>query len=110
MKFEKGELRDSIRSADHPAKAAKLAKANRKLVRKDWSQVRQLMMTRAVYTKCRTHREVADLLLSTGDKHIVDTTMYDYYWGVGRDGRGHNVFGKVLMAVRDKLMAELDKK
>ena len=34
--------------------------------------------------------------------------MYDYYWGVGRDGRGHNVFGKVLMAVRDKLMQEQD--
>jgi predicted NAD-dependent protein-ADP-ribosyltransferase YbiA (DUF1768 family) len=32
--------------------------------------------------------------------------MYDYYWGVGRDGRGYNVFGKVLMAVRDKLMEE----
>lgn len=108
MKFEEGEIRESILSADHPAKASKLAKANRKLVRKDWQQVRQVMMTRAVYTKCRTHREVADLLLSTGDKHIVEATMYDYYWGVGRDGRGHNVFGKILMSVRDKLKQERD--
>jgi ribA/ribD-fused uncharacterized protein len=108
MKFEEGEIRESIRSSDHPAEASKLAKANKKLVRKDWSQVRQVMMTRAVYTKCRTHREIADLLLSTGDKHIVESTMYDYYWGVGRDGRGHNVFGIVLMAVRDKLTEEQD--
>ena len=106
MKFEDGEIRESIRSADHPAEASKLAKANKKWVRKDWSQVRQVMITRAVYTKCRTHQEIADLLLSTGGKHIVESTMYDYYWGVGRDGRGHNVFGKVLMAVRDKLMQE----
>ncbi|MBT8119818.1 MAG: NADAR family protein [Gammaproteobacteria bacterium] len=108
MKFEDGEIRESIRSADHPEKASKLSKANKKLVRKDWSQVRQVMITRAVYTKCRSHQEIADLLLSTGDKHIVEATMYDYYWGVGRDGRGHNVFGKVLMAVRDKLMQEQD--
>ena len=37
MKFEEGEIRESIRSADHPEKASKLAKANKKLVRKDWS-------------------------------------------------------------------------
>ena len=106
MKFEQKALRESIRSTGHPEKAAKLAKANRKLVRKDWSQVRQVIMTRAVYTKCRTHQEIADLLLSTGDQLIVDSTMFDYYWGIGRDGRGYNTFGKVLMAVRDKLMQE----
>ena len=106
MKFEEGELRESIRCADHPQKASKLAKANKKLVRKDWSQVRQVMMTRAIYTKCRTHQEVADLLLATGNKKIVETSTYDYYWGCGRDGRGHNTFGKVLMSVRDKLLEE----
>ena len=108
MKFEEGEIRESIRSADHPAKASKLAKANKKLVRKDWSKIRQVMMTRAVYTKCRTHQKIAEVLIATGDKQIIETTMYDYYWGCGRDGRGHNVFGKVLMAVRDKLMQEQD--
>jgi ribA/ribD-fused uncharacterized protein len=108
MKFEQGELRDSIRSADHPAKAAKLAKANKKLIRRDWSQVRQVMMTRAVYTKCRTHQAIADMLLDTGDQQIVETSVYDYYWGCGRDGRGHNTYGVVLMAVRDKLMQERD--
>ena len=106
MKFEEGELRESIRSADHPQKASRLAKANKKLVRNDWSQVRQVMMTRAVYTKCRTHKDVTDLLLATGDKQIVETSTYDYYWGCGRDGRGHNNFGKVLMSVRDKLIQE----
>jgi ribA/ribD-fused uncharacterized protein len=109
MKFDDAELRESIRSTDHPSKAAKLAKASNKLVRKDWSQVRQVMMTRAVYTKCRAHQEITDLLLSTGEKQIVDNSMYDYYWGCGRDWRGENVFGKVLMDVRNKLMQEQQK-
>ena len=89
-----------IRSTDHPEKASKLAKANKKLVRKDWSQIRQVMMTRAVYTKCRTHHAVADLLLKTGAKQIVETTMYDYYWGCGKDGSGLNKLGQILEAVR----------
>ena len=109
MKFEPGELRESIRSADHPGEASKLAKANRKRVRKDWSKVREVMMTRAVYTKCRAHQAVTDALLATGDQEIVENSMFDYFWGCGRDGRGNNAFGKVLMAVRDKLREEQGK-
>ena len=106
MKFEDLELRESIRQADHPKVAMELAEANKKHTRKDWKRVEVVMMTRAVYTKCRTHDAVAEALLETGEVTIVETTMYDYFWGCGRDGRGHNHFGKVLMAVRDKLLEE----
>ena len=106
MKFEQAELREAVRSVDHPEKAKKLAEASKAQLRKDWPQVREVMMTRAVYIKCRTHEEVAAALLATGDQQIVESSQYDYYWGCGRDGRGHNAFGKVLMAVRDKLKQE----
>ena len=103
MKFEAGKLREAIRQADHPKKAKELADANKKLVRKDWTQVREVMMTRAIYIKCRTHESVAEALLATGEKKIIENSQYDYFWGCGRDGRGNNTYGKVLMAVRDKL-------
>ncbi|WP_221801927.1 NADAR family protein [Oceanobacter mangrovi] len=106
MKFESGDIRESIRTAENPAKAVKLAKANKRRARKDWNDVRQVVMTRAVYTKCRTHAEVAAVLLKTGTDKILENSMFDYYWGCGRDGRGHNTYGKVLMAVRDKLLQE----
>lgn len=73
---------------------------------KDWKQKRQVMMTRAVYTKCRSHAEVAEALLATGDEEIIDTSAYDYFWGIGRDGRGENTYGQVLMNVRSKLKEE----
>ena len=107
MKFEAGELREAIRQTDHPQKAQELADANKKLVRKDWSQVREVMMTRAIYIKCRTHESVAEALLATGDKKIIENSQYDYFWGCGRDGRGRNTYGRVLMGVRDKLRAEV---
>ncbi len=64
------------------------------------------MMTRGIYIKCRSHDDVARTLLGTGEKNIIENSQYDYYWGCGRDGRGENVYGKVLMDVRNKL-AEL---
>ncbi len=106
MKFEQEDLREAIRLANHPNKAQKLADANKRRIRKDWQQVREVMMTRATYIKCRAHKSVADALLETGDRKIVETSQYDYYWGCGRDGRGHNTFGKVLMAVREKINGE----
>jgi hypothetical protein len=106
MKFEQAELRELLRTADHPETAKKLADSNKKRVRRDWQKIREVMMTRAVYIKCRTHDSVAQTLLATGDQLIVESSQYDYYWGCGRDGRGNNTFGKVLMAVRDKLKEE----
>jgi ribA/ribD-fused uncharacterized protein len=106
MKFESEELRHAIRDADHPAKAEKLAGKNKKAIRKEWKKVKETFMTRGVYIKCRTHAEVAEALLKTGDQKILETSQFDYFWGCGRDGRGHNAYGKVLMAVRDKLREE----
>lgn len=103
MKFEDRSIREQIRDAAHPDAAQKLARKHRRRIRSDWKRVRETMMTRGVYIKCRTHTVVADALLATGDKKILESSQYDYYWGCGRDGRGENVYGQVLMNVRDKL-------
>lgn len=63
-------------------------------------------MTRALYTKCKTHPDVAEQLLKTGSSKLVENSLYDYYWGCGRDRRGTNMYGQVLMNVRDKLLSE----
>jgi predicted NAD-dependent protein-ADP-ribosyltransferase YbiA (DUF1768 family) len=55
------------------------------------------------FLKCRTHEDAAKALLATGDNRILEASQYDYRWGCGRDGRGNNAYGKILMAVRDKL-------
>ena len=48
-----------------------------------------------------------DRLLDSGDEPIRDTSLYDYFWGTGRDQGGENRFGEVLMAVRNRLREEL---
>ena len=106
MKFEDPELREAIRAAGHPMDAQKLAKKNKRRVRPDWNKVKETFMTRGVYIQCRTHPEVANALLRTGEKELIENSQYDYYWGCGRDGRGGNAFGRILMEVRERLRHE----
>jgi ribA/ribD-fused uncharacterized protein len=70
--------------------------------------LRQVLMTRAIYTKCKTYPEIAERLLETGDKKLVENSAYDYFWGCGRDRRTENTYGKVMMNVREKLRKELE--
>jgi ribA/ribD-fused uncharacterized protein len=106
MKFEEAVDQEKVRQADHPAKARRLGRSRFRKIRKDWSKVRRVIMTRAIYTKMRTHPELAERLLTTEDIKLVENSQYDYFWGCGRDLRGHNTYGQVLMDVRGKLREE----
>ena len=106
MKFGDTDYAEQIRQAPHPADATKLGKSKKHAKRKDWDRVKVTVMTRGTYIKCRTYPEIAQKLLDTGEVEIADVTQYDYFWGSGRDMRGNNAFGKMLMEIRDKLREE----
>ena len=107
MKFEDEEYRERIRQAEHPRRARKLGRSRWKRRRSDWKKIKVTVMTRGVYIKCRAHAEIAEALLATGEQALVENSNYDYFWGCGRDRRGENMYGKVLMKVRDRLREEL---
>ena len=106
MKFTDDARQEQVRQAASPQQARRLGRKRHNSFRKDWKKVRQTIMTRAVYTRCRTHPELAEELLATGDQKIVENSNFDYFWGCGRDRRGENAYGRVLMNVRAKLRGE----
>lgn len=73
--------------------------------RRDFARVRLVLMTRALYSVVSQHREVREYLLATGDCQIAETSLYDHFWGIGRDQRGHNHLGKIWMDIRARLHA-----
>jgi len=109
MKFNDVELKSKIRNSENPDAASKLAKRwhNKRKIRSDWKNIKTTIMTRAIYTKCRTYEDIAKRLLDTEKVTIVENSQYDYFWGCGRDKRGDNHFGNVLMNVRAKLAEEI---
>lgn len=108
MKFEDQNYQEKIRSAEHPKQARKLGRSRLHKIRKDWKKVKPAYMTRALYTKCRSYPHIKEALLKTNDQRLVENSQYDYYWGCGRDRRGQNQYGRVLMSVRQKLREEAE--
>jgi ribA/ribD-fused uncharacterized protein len=106
MKFDNEPYREKIRQARSPAVARKMGRTRLKRIRRDWSKVKEVVMTRGVYIRARSYPELAQELLNTGDQTLVENSQYDYFWGCGRDRRGNNTYGKVLMNVRSKLRKE----
>lgn len=105
MKYE-GSIKDKIRAASHPKDARKIGRNIFRRKRSDWKKIRNIVMTRALYTKCKTHESVAEALLDTGDKPLANNRYGEYYWGIGRDGRGENHYGKILQNVRKRLILD----
>lgn len=71
-------------------------------LREDWEEVKFDIMLNLVRQKF-CYKPLADKLLATGDKELVEGNWWgDTYWGVCR-GNGENNLGKILMKVRDEL-------
>ena len=109
MKFQQSSPAQyaKIREAKTAKQARRLGRTRFSSIRKDWAELKRVVMTRAVYTKCRSHELVAQVLLDSGDRKILENSQYDYFWGCGRDRRAENTYGKVLMDVRAKLREEM---
>ena len=105
-KFEDEAIRETIKTADTPEEARKLAKKNKRKIRTNWKKNKITFMTRAVYIKCCHHEDVKRALLNTRTDDIIENSQYDYFWGCGRDLRGANAYGKILMDVRKKISAK----
>lgn len=106
MKFDTSEYQQKILAAVDSDTARKLGNAKFKRKRADFKKIRNTLMTRAIYTQAKTHSEIKHRILETGDRKLVENSQFDYYWGCGRDHRGDNNYGKILMGVRDKLNSE----
>jgi ribA/ribD-fused uncharacterized protein len=74
----------------------------------EWSRIKHDRMRRVLRAKFNQHHDLAAILLSTGNKRIVETprtdTAVNRHWGEV-NGRGNNVLGILLMEIRAELTA-----
>lgn len=104
MKFDGTELVEKIRLVSSPMEAAKIGRNRDNPLRTDWENVKDGIMRRAVCNKFVQNPEIAEVLMGTGNKKLIEKTTNDYYWGCGTEGTGKNMLGKILMEVREKIL------
>lgn len=102
--------RQAIR--DEP-KANKAKKMGRKLTtRRDWKEVRLMIMEDLQYQKYNHSAELRAQLLATGNAPIVEgNSWHDNFWGDCSCAKcekeeGQNYLGRILMMVRDDLKSK----
>lgn len=106
QKFSDKSHQNKIRKAKSPMDAACLGRSRKVPIRKDWDKVRLSVMDLAVREKFTQHAELRELLISTGERKLVEHATRDSYWGDGGDGRGENHLGRILMNIRKQFQAE----
>lgn len=132
QKFDNKEYRELIRKANTPNKAFILAQQKKKggyaaawtlnkedprtlnelidkykhlTIDKNWDTRRLVVMEKALMAKF-SQPKLKELLLNTKDAVIIEDSPRDSYWGIGKDGKGENQLGKLLMKVRANLVAK----
>ena len=107
QKFEDPAYLEKVRRAVTPKEAATMGRTRVIPMREDWGTYRVEVMRRVLAAKFETHPAPRDLLLSTGERLLVESAPGDAFWGVGPEGVGENRLGRLLMELRERLRAEL---
>lgn len=66
----------------------------------DWDIHRITVMIMAVLLKFKQNKDLLKKLKATGSKYLYEDSPRDSYWGIGKDKKGENMLGKILMCVR----------
>jgi ribA/ribD-fused uncharacterized protein len=106
QKFPGTDYEEEIRLVTSPMIAARMGRSRSQPLRADWEQVTEDVMREALHAKFTQHPTLRDLLLSTGERPLIEHTKNDRYWGDGGDGTGRNRLGALLVELRTTLAAE----
>ncbi len=100
------DAREYVASIKNPGEVKRFGRIIK--VRKDWEDVRLKVMEYGVRQKFTKHKNLGDLLLSTGNEELIEGNWWhDNFFGsctcdkCGNVGSNH--LGKILMKVRDEI-------
>lgn len=72
-------------------------------IRGDWAAYKQVRMAEVLRAKFTQHVDLRTALVETGDAELVEESKTDAFWGIGARGKGRNMLGVMLMALRGDL-------
>ncbi len=107
MKFPNNPaFQDQIIAQKTPAGAKKMGATKVIPLRTDWEEVKEEVMAKALKAKFTQNPDLKTLLLGTETKKLEEASPTDSYWGTGKNGKGQNRLGVLLMELRTELAAE----
>lgn len=106
-KFEGAPDEEQVRKTKTPADSAAMGRDRTRPLRADWeTHIKDDKMMLALIAKFTQYPDLYDVLMSTGDAHLVEHTERDSYWGDNEDGTGKAMLGTQLVQLRTALRAD----
>ncbi|CAK7228509.1 hypothetical protein SCUCBS95973_006905 [Sporothrix curviconia] len=115
VRFSDRDAQIAILATPEPSKQKRLGQRIRGFTEEGWDAVKSAVVETGSYHKCRQSAKLQRLLLSTGNKLLVEAAPRDRIWGIGygastalarRDTWGENRLGWALMHARAQLRAD----
>lgn len=115
--FGDNETYELILKTSDPKKQKALGRSVKNFDAAIWSEKARDLVYRGLVEKFKQNQELKTLLLSTGDKIIVEASPFDKIWGIGMDHLnplalnqatwdGTNWLGELTMRAREELRNE----
>jgi len=101
QKFLDAKIQEKIRSCS-PSSALSIGNDRNLPLREDWECIKEDVMRKALEAKFTQHPKLKNLLLSTGNRNLMEWKAHGSYWGCYTSG-GQNRLGVLLMELREKL-------
>lgn len=106
-KFNDEKIKQEILQARSAYDAKMIAIKFKDKVVDNWKHRSVDVMESILREKLRQHPHIEKKLLDTKDMEIVENSKDDYFWGIGEDGTGQNMHGKIWMKLRKELKSQL---
>lgn len=107
-KFADETIVEKVRLAKSPVLAKAVAYQVKNQWRQDWHEIKVRVMEKIVAAKLNQHEDVRRALIKTSQLEIKENSPVDEFWGVGKDGQGQNLMGKIWMKLRKKCLKEIN--
>jgi len=94
---------EEIRNARSPLYAKEISNGTYRSARDaDWDSKKLDVVEAILRAKLAQHQEARGALRDSGDEEIIEDSPTDYFWGVGADGTGRNMLGRLWMKLRQE--------
>lgn len=103
QKFVGTEYEEICRRLPSPRETFELSRRPDVPVDLHWDEKKLDIMKEVVRAKFTQNPELAERLIGTGNARLIENSPVDDYWGIGANGDGENLLGKILMDLRESM-------
>lgn len=90
-----------------PKEASNIGRDRGRVRKINFKNIKNQVMFEGVLEKFRQNRDIAYKLVGTRNEPIIEATVDEYYWGIGKNRTGLNVIGHILEEVREIIKYEI---